>query len=334
MEVLEQSKKLNLSCTSFSFVIELENLRFSELDVAKTMLQKVAKQINDISENLSARPELIILYNKEVTTGYNIEEFVKDALGTCISIIDLKITATNNLNYYEQRNYGANLCNNEILIFIDCDVIPDDGWLINLLLPFNDPEISAVGGLNYVNPISSTEKGFSLVWIMPPKNDTEGKTAQLSIYVPDNVAFRRKVFVENNFPQSTSYRGAIVDHCNLLQSKGYKIVRQPKARVEHALTNGFRHLVVRSLCEGHDKYLALRGIHDKYLENSPKQKHSIINFYREKISLFKERKKYINVSTRDKFGIFYVAATYYGFMAIGSVLTLINPRIIKGTLKI
>jgi len=331
---LEQSKKLNLSCTSFSIVIELENLRFSELDVAKTMLQKVAKQINDISENLSARPEFIILYKKEITTGYNIEKFVKDALGSCISLIDLKIISTHNLNYYEQRNYGADLCNNEILIFIDCDVIPDEGWLINLLLPFNDPETSVVGGLNYVNPISSTEKGFSLVWIMPPKNDTEGKTAQLSIYVPDNVAFRRKVFVENNFAQSTSYRGAIVDHCNLLQSKEFKIVRQPKARVEHASYNGFRHLVVRSLCEGHDKYLAFHGLHDKYLENSPKQKHSIINFYREKISIFKERKKYINVSTRDKFGVFYVVATYYGFMAIGFGLTLINPRIIKGTLKI
>jgi len=315
-------------------LIEWENLRFAELQVAKRMLQNVAKQINDISENLSSPPEIIILYKKEVTKGYKIQQFVRDALESCLSSIDLKIISTPNLSYYEQRNYGAELCSNEILVFIDCDAIPDDGWLVNLLLPFNDHEISVVGGLNYVDPVSSTEKGFALVWIMPPKNDTKGKTAQLSIYVPDNVAFRREVFLANKFPQSSSFRGAIVDHCNLLQNKGYKIIHQPKAKVKHASYNGLRHLVIRSLCEGHDKYLAWRGLHDYNLKNASKQNHSIIKFLREKISLYKERKKYINLSTKDKVGVFYVGSIYYGFMVIGFFLTLINPRLIEGSLEI
>jgi len=331
---LEHEKPLESSYPSFSILIEWENVRFNELQIAKRMLQNVAKQINDISDNLSSSPEIIILYNKEVTKGYKIDQFVRDALESSLLKIKLKIISTPNLNYYQQRNYGAELCSNEILVFIDCDVVPDDGWLSNLLLPFNDPEMSAVGGLNYVDPVSSTEKGFSLVWIMPPKNDTEGKTAQLSIYVPDNVAFRRKVFLANKFPKSSSFRGAIVEHCNMLQNKGYKIIRQPKAKVEHASYNGTRHLVVRSLCEGHDKYLAWRGLHDHYLKNSPKQKHSIIKFFREKISLYKERKKYLNVSTKDKVGIFYVGSIYYGFLAVGFFLTLINPRIIEGSIKI
>jgi len=331
---LEHEKLLESPYPSFSIIIEWENLRFAELQVAKRMLQNVAKQINNISENLSSHPEIIILYNKEVIKGYKIEQFVRDGLESCLSFIDLKIISTPNLNYYEQRNYGSELCNNKILVFIDCDVVPNDGWLTNLLLPFTDSEISVVGGLNYVDPVSFTEKGFSIVWIMPPKNDTEGKTSQLSIYVPDNVAFRREVFLANKFSQSSSFRGAIVDHCNMLQNKGYKIIRQPKAKVEHASYNGLRHLVVRSLCEGHDKYLAWRGLHDHNLKNSPKQKHSIIKFFREKISLYKERKKYINLSAKDKVGIFYVGSIYYGFMVIGFFLTLINPSIIEGSLSL
>jgi len=34
------------------------------------------------------------------------------------------------------------------------------------------------------------------------------------------------------------------------------------------------------------------------------------------------------------FGIFYVGSIYYGFLAVGFFLTLINPRIIEGSIKI
>ena len=106
---LEQQKRLDSSFPSFSIVIESVNVRFAELWRTEKMLQQLAKQISEISEILSTHPEIIILYDKEVTKDNNIEQFVRDGLQHAISLIDLKLIPTSNLNYFEQKNLGAKI---------------------------------------------------------------------------------------------------------------------------------------------------------------------------------------------------------------------------------
>ena len=214
---------------------------------------------------------------------------------------------------------------------MDSDVIPDEGWLDSLLQPFNDPTVSVVGGGDYMSPVSPFEKGYNLFWIMPPKNDLDSKTAQLVPFVPNNVAFRREVFLANKYPKTPSFRGATVDHYYLIKSQAYKILRS-KSRVCHATTNGLRHVAVRALTEGHDKYLAWRGSHDKYQRDSTK-KHPITKFFKEKYYLFKERKKYLEMSPKDYVGIFVFGIIFFGFALTGFLLTAIEPRLIRKTIK-
>ena len=213
-------------------------------------------------------------------------------------------------------------------------MIPDEGFLSFLLQPFSDNEISVVGGVPYISPISIWDKTLTLFWIFSPENDKDNKTGHYAPYMTSSFAIRSKVFISNQFPKSRSFRGQITDHNNIIQSKGYKIFRQTKARVLHPSINGLRHAITKSLAEGHDFFLAWRGSHDKYLKNSSKQKHSITKFIREKISLYNKRRKYITLSTKEKIGVFCCASFYSGFLTIGFFLTLINPRLIEGTLKI
>ena len=323
-----------LNVPNFSILIEWENLRIAELWRAKRMLQEVAKQIREVSENLSLHPEIIILYNEEVPKDYKIEQFVREALGSYISLIVLKIISTPNLSYYEQRNFGVKYCSNEILIFLDCDVIPDEGWLTALLAPFKDEEISVVSGLPYVSPTNMYHKALALFWIFPPKDDPDYRTSLLPEFVPDNVAIRREVFLKNKFPHSDTYRGAIVDHCNLIKAKGYKIFRQPKATVSHPTPIGLKNVAIRSLCEGHDKFFAWRGSHDRFLNNSSRKKHSIIRFIKQQFSVYRERCKFVDLSLKDKIGVFCIGSVWFGFMLFGFLLTAINPRLINSRIKI
>jgi len=324
---LEYEKSLESSYPSFSILIEWENLRLAELSRPKSMLQQLAKQIRDISDNLSAPPEILILYNEDVMHDDKIEPFVRENLEPCISLIDLKFISTPDLRYYEQRNYGSEKCSNEILIMLDSDTIPDDGWLINLLQPFDDSNVFAVGGLPYMTQDDIYGKAMALLWIFPPKDDPDYGTAELPEFVPDNAAFRREFFIEHPFPESKSYRGALCDLCYLLKDKGFKIFRQPKANVSHPPPVGLRNIVIRSLAEGHDKYLAWRGSHERIL-NKKVGKRSIISFIKQKLTNYRERRKYVHLNFKEKVGVFFIGGIWIGTFLIGFLLTAIDPRLI------
>jgi len=330
---LEHEKLLESSYPSFSIIIEWENLRFSELWRTESMFQQVAKQIADISDNLSVPPEILILYNKDVMQDDEIEQLARQNLEPCISLIDLKFISTPDLRYYEQRNYGAKKCSTEIIIFLDCDTIPDDGWLINMLQPFDDFNVFVVGGTPYMPQDNVYCKAMSLLWIFPPKDDPDYRTSELSEFVADNVAFRREFFIEHPFPKSESYRGALIDLCNLIIYKGYKIFRQPKAGASHPPPMGLRNIAIRSLCEGHDKYLAWRGSHQRFLNRKP-EKHSKISYIKFKLAIYRERRKYVHLNFKEKVGVFCIGSIWIGFGLIGFILTAIDSRLITKKIRI
>ncbi len=330
---LEHEKLLESSYPSFSILIEWENLRFAELEIAKRMLQNVAKQINDISDNISVPPEILILYNEDVMQDDKIEPFVRENLEPCISLIDLKIIHTPDLTYYNQRNYGAKKSSNEILIMLDCDVIPDVGWLINLLQPFDDSNVFAVGGVPYMTQDDIYGKAMSLFWIFPPKDEPDFRTAELPEFVPDNAAFRREFLIEHPFPESTSFRGDLSDLCNLLKDKGFKIFRQPKANVAHPPPVGLRNIAIRSLADGHDKYLAWRGSHQRFL-NKKVKKHSIVSYIKQKLANYRERRIYVHLNFKEKGGVFFVGSIWFGSLLTGFLLTAIDPRLITKKIRI
>ena len=53
---------------------------------------------------------------------------------------------TDGLTYYKLKNYGIGQSKTDLSIMLDSDAAPQPGWLENLVRPFADPKIMAVGG--------------------------------------------------------------------------------------------------------------------------------------------------------------------------------------------
>lgn len=61
----------------------------------------------------------------------------------------LKVLPTTGKRYYELKNYGATHIRSDVLVFLDSDVIPEDGWLEALLEAIKQPG-GRCGGRQYL----------------------------------------------------------------------------------------------------------------------------------------------------------------------------------------
>jgi len=168
MSLEKESSKNDLKYPSFSIVIEWEQTRFYDSWRTLRMLEKLANQLIEVLPKMSTKTEVIFVYNNEDIDGSEIEPIIKEKLEPCSSIIDIKIIYSAGLDYYQQKNFGAKHCHGDVIIFLDSDVIPDDGWLEGFLKCFLQPEIKVVGGNSYIAPNTFLEKAFSIFWFFPP----------------------------------------------------------------------------------------------------------------------------------------------------------------------
>lgn len=146
-----------------SVIIEWENVRLSELDRCRRMLAELATQIVDLHtpavlarlepalKPLVADFEIIVLYNDAAVASADVEAVVSAQIPAATPHCSVRLLPTRSEGYYAQKNFGAQQAYGDILLFIDSDVVPESGWLANMLAPMNDPECQVVAG----TPIST-----------------------------------------------------------------------------------------------------------------------------------------------------------------------------------
>lgn len=78
---------------------------------------------------------------------------------------------TNDLNrgFASGCNQGAALARGEVVVFLNNDTVVHDGWLQELLAPFNDAEVGAVG------PRSNSVSGVQLIADVSYERDDSGR---------------------------------------------------------------------------------------------------------------------------------------------------------------
>ena len=205
------------------------------------MLQQLSKQIIEISPNLSSKAEIIIVYNSDILEHYEIERIVNEPLEPCGSMIDLKIIPATKLDYYELKNFGFQQSHRDIIIFLDCDVVPEEGWLVAMLEPFQNPRVSVVGGMNNPNK-GLYMKAWTVVTGLrvgptPFKESVENLGSEyddqiineVEYFNANSVAFRREIIEANPFPHLPQFRRG----CCVLGEQ---------LRL-HKLSNGFSHVL-------------------------------------------------------------------------------------------
>src|SRR5215213_8245571 len=137
--------------TSISIIVEWEQAPRQGQDRSRSMLRILAEQVREAEGQAFVAPaELLVCVDR--ATRDACETFVRATLGSDAEFFDIRFLAPVGLEYYELKNMAVRDARSELLVFLDCDVLPEPGWLRRLLSPFADPEISVVGGNTYVDP--------------------------------------------------------------------------------------------------------------------------------------------------------------------------------------
>jgi len=294
------------------------------------MLKRLCKQLIEVLPRLQLKPEIIIAYDHNKVDGNQIEQIVKQGLADVLSLIQLKIMPTPGLDYTALKNFGAQNSSNEVIIFIDCDVIPEDGWLESMLEAFLSQDVHVVAGNCFMYTNTIWEKAFSLFWTFPPKSETHKHLYETQLFFANNVAFRRKVLESYPLPTLPQYRGQNIVLSEQLWRNGIRIFRQPKSQVYHPMPQGLKNFVIRALCQGHDIQVARQRARNLVLPiiNNDLRGHRYIHRI---FSTIRNRYRYVALRPKDMIGAHAIILGYFLVMFIGFSLTSLNPKVIRNS---
>jgi len=323
------------SYPSFSVVIEWENILLAESQRSNKMLQQLCKQLIEVSPNSCSKPEIIIVYNPEESDGFGIEQLTKEQLAPCNSMIELKIIPAPGLHYYELKNCGAKHSSSDIVIFLDSDVIPEDGWLASLLESFQWLEVCVVGGHTYVPPENLYKKTYGLIHLDHSDHIQDGELLEREYFAANNVAFRREIFESCPFPDSAHIRSRHTVMVDKLQSRGFKIFYQPKSRTSHPIPNGLRHFIKRAICDGHDRLIEYkRRAHSANAPPGPNGNQHYRRSLRQELLRLHKRFRQAGLGPKDTVGVASIVLAYLTFMFAGFVIGSLQPELIRRRLSI
>ncbi len=240
--------------TSFAIVVEWENARFAALRRTRALLDRLHVQLQSLHAKVPAAAEVILLFNEFDIDRKVVETVVAEHL-TCVDLpAKVRIVATKGLRYYQQKNHGAALSDAEIVIFLDCDLIPEPDWLENMLTAFRRGDVDVVAGETYVDYSGWYSKAMALFWFFPLR-DPATHLERTHFFHANNVAFRRHVFRRHPFPELPAYRAQCVVLTHRLEQDGIAIHVQKSARASHPVPIGVWYFMARALHDGRDRVI-------------------------------------------------------------------------------
>jgi hypothetical protein len=318
-----------------SVIVEWENAKLSDLDRARRMLARLGAQMTEAARKRDLTAELLVLYDSDEIDPAVPCAAIAAGLGEAVWPGTIELVAAPGKRYYEQKNAGAQLAKGEILVFLDSDVVPDEGWLEGLLAALDDPDVDFVGGEAYHATETLHDRLFAAFWGFPTRHPSRGVYRRQSFYA-NNLAVRRETFLANSFPDAAAYRGQCAALAKAIRAKGIAVYRQGASAVSHPPPSGARTFVVRALCQGHDTvYWKGRRRFGALLHTNPAV--SIVRWLRALAQvLFK-------VATRSRaVGLGPLAATaavamgfaYYSCKLGGEVIAFFAPGLIRRNLSV
>jgi hypothetical protein len=318
-----------------SVIVEWANTRLNGELRAGLLLDALARQWQEIVAGdrpatlppaarrflgaLQPRAELVIVSGE--ARGFDVEEGLQKRLSRGF---DLTLQVAQGLEYYPLKNFGAGLASGDLLLFVDSDVLPEDGWLAHLLGSLADPAIHVVCGQTYVAPTDLVARAFALGWTYSLRDDS-GKLVQPRRFYANNILFRTEVFRQTGFrPLGRRSRGASSLLRRDLERLGITIWENREARVDHPPPSSVRHMVVRALAHGRDHYMkdseerTLAGLGRSLAIAAHRLRRGFVRTFRER--------RRVGLRRRDVPAALAVILAYYAFFALGGALTHAHPR--------
>lgn len=237
-----------------SIVTEWENVLLAEEERCVHMLRQLRLQALASSRSI----EILVVFNPRQVTGIVVDEAVRRYLlppDDSGRVIPCRIEPAPNLHYYQLKNFGAELALGKIIVFLDSDVIPEEGWLQAITQPFFDhPEISVLAGHTYLDPNGLLGRAFALGWYFPLRSHSSKLVSGTTYFFANNVAFRRHMLEKYPFPEMPEgkTRGACAMLTRILRGERTVIWSNAAAQTSHPPPNGFSHFLIRGFAQGRD----------------------------------------------------------------------------------
>jgi glycosyltransferase involved in cell wall biosynthesis len=318
-----------------SVVIEWENAKLSDLGRAERMLAQLGTQMAEAARKRGLGAELIVLYDSDTVDPVVPSTAVETQIDRAAWPGNIKLAPAPGQRYYEQKNKGAKLASGEIVVFLDSDVVPDEGWLEGLLAALDDPEVGIVGGETYHATDTLYDRLFAAFWTFPTRRPARGLYRCKRFYA-NNFAVRRELFLTHPFPDAPAYRGQCAALARSLTRQGAVVYRQGVSRVSHPPPEGARSFVVRALCLGYDRiYWKRQRRFAPLFDANPIG--SLVRFVRQLWEVS------VRVAARARtiglgpFGILAAVGlgfTFYALALAGEVVAFFAPRLIRDNLSV
>lgn len=149
------------------------------------------------------------------------------------------VVRTEVANLSLQRNRGAEAAPSDVIVYLDDDAWPTEGWLGRILRPFADPAVAAVGG-PVVDPSGRLMRGAvgvtSFGRTYPVEDPSTCETLALS---GGNLAVRRVALEDvGGFDENYRYHLDETDLCMRLARAGKRLVYCEDAAIFHESAPG------------------------------------------------------------------------------------------------
>jgi hypothetical protein len=241
--------------------LEYENASTHDEEIAGSVFRALQRQYLGLPVPAAEdRDEMIVAFASLRQSVHEVDRVMKDEAPDLLEYLDCRKLALPGLRYYELKNAGADAATREILVFLDSDVVPEDGWLDTLLSPFADSRAVAANGHTYLGHDSFLSRVFALIWVFPLREDHSREVMRRSLNA-NNCAFRRNWFATRRFPGHAGFKVS----CSLLaahmRKEGVDLQRVP-AFARHEPLEGWRFLLWRAVVGGRDddsRYATLRS---------------------------------------------------------------------------
>jgi hypothetical protein len=306
---------------TFSVIVEWENAKLSDAARSRRMLHTLATQVRDLDRTRWTARDLVVLYDSVAISGSELESFIRSAMAPMPPFASVKVIQANGMRYYELKNFGATKTEGDAIVLLDSDVIPESGWLGQLLEALRTKGVDVVGGNTYVSLDTLYSKAFALFWFFPMRSAASALRPSESFFA-NNVAFRKSVFEAHPFPKHSKFRGQCTDLARILTAEGFGIYLHEGARVDHPPPNGLRHFVSRALCAGYDQ---VRVVENPSLEEAWKRLRHRLGQASRRIGRYGAE---LGLGITGRAAARGIAGGYYSLMFAGECITLVAPGIV------
>jgi len=246
------SKAATQHLPAVTIVIEWENAIDVEDKWTAAAMSALQREMADVAPKMAAKPRIMYLYDKSAVDPAVIEKALATTAPRLRDLADLEVTPTDGLTYYKLKNYGISRAKTELSIMLDSDAAPQPGWLENLLKPFADPGIMAVGGFTVLGYDDLLSKTFALGWIFDLREERSKTVTREKIHA-NNCAVRTDFFRDNPFPDLPAFKKQCGFWLRDLSARGYRYTRTADAMTVHAPHPGYKFLAWRAWTMGLDR---------------------------------------------------------------------------------